>query len=189
MLGLGVLLDEPEDQLALAARVAGVDDVAHVLALGQLDDGIEPRLGFVHRLQVKVGRQHRQIGKAPLAALDVKLFRRLNLDQVANRRRNQPVVTFKILVVFFKLAGGRRDGAHDVLRNGWLFCDDESFHIHMYFFKPSISSGNISPPSAKTTLPSRRLALSSFSTTTTGRPLGFGSILATSPTSMAAGKL
>ena len=84
MFTFGVLLDQPEDQLAFTAGVTSVDDVAHVLAFGQLDDGVEPRLGLVHRLQVKVGRDHRQVGKAPLAALDVKLFRRLNLDQVTN---------------------------------------------------------------------------------------------------------
>ena len=41
----------------------------------------------------------------------------------------------------------------------------------MYFFKPSTSSGNISPLSANTTLPSRPSA-ETLSTTTTGSPAG-----------------
>ena len=48
---------------------------AHVLALGQLDHRVQARLGLVHRLQVEVRRNHRQVGKAPLAALDVEFLR------------------------------------------------------------------------------------------------------------------
>ena len=143
MLAFGVLLDQPEDELALTARVTGVDELADVLALGQLDDGVEPRLGLVHRLQIEIRRNHRQIGKAPFAALDVKLFRRLNFDQVANRRRDQPVFTLEILVVLFKLAYRRRHRADDVLRNRGLFCNHQSFHN--LFFKPSNPPENFSP--------------------------------------------
>ena len=111
----GVLLDQAKNQFALAARVTGINDVAHILALGQLDDGVEPRLGFVHRLEVEVRRNHRQIRKTPLAALDIKLFGRLNLDQVANSRSDHPVVAFKILVVLFEFARCGRHRPHDVL--------------------------------------------------------------------------
>ena len=45
-----VLLDQTEDQLALAARVTGVDNRAHVFALGQLDHGIQAGFSFVYRL-------------------------------------------------------------------------------------------------------------------------------------------
>src|SRR5574343_621384 len=55
----GVLLDQAKDQLTLAARVAGVDQRAHVFALGEFDHRVQARFGFVDRLQIKEGRQHR----------------------------------------------------------------------------------------------------------------------------------
>ena len=66
--------------------VAGVDQLAHVLALDQPDDRVEARLGLVDRRQLEVRRDHRQVREAPLAALDVELLRRLDLEQVADRR-------------------------------------------------------------------------------------------------------
>src|ERR671912_413830 len=48
-----------------AARVTGVDQVRYVRALGLLDDGVQPGLGLVYRLQVEVRRDHRQVRKAP----------------------------------------------------------------------------------------------------------------------------
>ena len=56
----------------------------HVLALGLLDHRVQARLGLVDRLQVEVGRDHRQVGEAPLAALDVEFLGRLDLHQVAD---------------------------------------------------------------------------------------------------------
>ena len=38
MLAFGILLDQPKNQLALPARVAGIDDGAHILALGEFDN-------------------------------------------------------------------------------------------------------------------------------------------------------
>ena len=124
VLAFGVLLDEPENQLAFAARVARIDYFVDVFSLCQFDDGVQPRLGFVHRFQVKVRRQHGQIGKAPLATLDIKLFGGLNFNKMADSGGDDPVVTFKILVVFFKLASRRRHGAHDVLRDRRFFCNN-----------------------------------------------------------------
>ena len=56
VLGFAVLLDQAEDQFTLAPCVTGVDKCAHVFAFRELDDGVEPRFGLVHRLQVKVRR-------------------------------------------------------------------------------------------------------------------------------------
>jgi hypothetical protein len=120
-----MLLDEPEDQLALAARVAGVDERAHVLALGELDDGVQPRLGLVDRREVEVRRDHRQVGEAPLAALHVELLRRLDLEQVADRRGHDVLLVLEVLVVLLELADLRRQRAHDVLRDRRLLGNDE----------------------------------------------------------------
>ena len=112
---LGVLGDQAEDELAFAARVAGVDEFAHVLALDQLDDGVEPALALVDGVQVEVRRDHRQVGKAPLAALHVELFRRLDLQQVAHGRGDEVVLAFEVLIVLLELARGGRQRPHDVL--------------------------------------------------------------------------
>jgi hypothetical protein len=120
-----VLHDQAEDQLTLAARVAGVDQRRHVLALDELDDGIEPRLGLVDRRQVEMRRDHRQMGKAPLAAFHVELFRRLDLHQVADRRGDDVFVVLEVLGVFLELAGGGRERPHDVLGDGGLLGNDE----------------------------------------------------------------
>src|ERR1019366_1205984 len=78
LLRLRMLLDQAKDELALAPRVAGVDELGDVLALDELDDGVEPTLCLVERRQVEMRRDHRQVREAPLAALDVELLRRLD---------------------------------------------------------------------------------------------------------------
>ena len=104
LLAAGVLHDQAEDQLALAPGVAGVDELRHVLALDQLDDGVQPRLGLVDRRQVEVRRHHRQVREAPLAALDVVLLRRLDLHQVADRRGDDVALVLEVLGVLLELA-------------------------------------------------------------------------------------
>ena len=125
----GVLLDQAEDQLALAPRVAGVDERAHVLAPGLPHHGVQARLGLVHRLQLEVRRNHRQVGEAPLAALDVVLLGRLDLHQVADGAGDDVALVLEMLVVLVELAGNGREGAHDVLRDRWFLCDDQCFHV------------------------------------------------------------
>ena len=75
----GILLNQAKNQLSFAARVARIDQCVHIFALGQLDHRVQAGFGLVHRLQIKVRRNHGQVGKTPFAAFDVKLFGRLNL--------------------------------------------------------------------------------------------------------------
>ena len=117
----GVLLNQAEDQLPFASRVTGVDDFVHVLALGQFDHGVQARLGLVDWLEVEVRRDHRQVRKAPLAALDVILLRGLDLDQVAYGAGDDIGVAFEVLIMFLKLAGHRCECTHDVLGDRRLF--------------------------------------------------------------------
>ena len=112
-----VLLDQAEDQLPFAARVTGVDDFGHVLALGLLDHRVQAALGLVHGLEVKVRRNHGQVGKAPLAALHVKLLGGLDLHQVAHGAGDHIAVVLEVVFVLFKLARHGRQRAHDVLRH------------------------------------------------------------------------
>ena len=123
----GVLLNQAEDQLALAPGVAGIDDLGDVFAFGQLDHRVQARLGFVHGFELKVRRNDRQVGKTPFAALDVKLFGRLNLHQVTHRAGDDVGVAFKVLVMLFELARRRRERTHDVLGYRGLFSNHQGF--------------------------------------------------------------
>ena len=61
--GLGVLHDQPEDQLALASGVAGIDECPHVLALHQLDQLLEAVVRLVDRFQIEMGRNDRKVSE------------------------------------------------------------------------------------------------------------------------------
>ncbi len=123
--GAGVVDDQAKDQLALAPGVAGVDDVADVLAPDLPDHGIEPGLGLVDRREVEVRRDHRQVREAPLAALDVVGLGGLDLDEVADGRGHDVARVLVVLVVLVELAGHGGQRAHDVLRDAGLLGDDE----------------------------------------------------------------
>ena len=122
-----VLLDEPKDQLAFTARVTGVDEGAHVFALGLFDHRVQTGFGFVHGLEVEEGRDHGQVGKAPFAAFYIELFGRLDFDQMPHGAGHHVLVVLEMLVVFFKFAAAGRQRAHDVLRHRGFFCDHQCF--------------------------------------------------------------
>ena len=105
----GVTHDITEDQLAFAARVTGVDQAADIFALDELGEELEPSLGLLNRLQVKVRWNHRQVCKRPFAALDLELVRHGDFDQVADGGGQHKVVVFKVIVVLFKSAQHARD--------------------------------------------------------------------------------
>ena len=97
-----------------------------VLALDQAVQHLQARLGLGDRVQREVRRNHRQVGEAPLAALDVVLFRHRDFQQVADGRRQHVLVGLEILIVLGEAA--QRLG--DVVRDGGLLGDDEGFgHI------------------------------------------------------------
>ena len=125
----GILLNQAKNQFPLSTRVARIYKCVHIFALGQLDHRVQAGFGLVHRLQIKVRRNHGQVGKTPFAAFDVKFFGCLNLYQMAYSAGNQVGVALKKLVVLFKFARHRRECAHDVLRHGGLFGYDQCFHL------------------------------------------------------------
>ena len=63
------------------------------------------------------------MGKTPLAALDVVLFRHGDFQQVADRRRQHVLLGLEVLIVLGEAA--QRLG--DVVRDGGLLGDDEGF--------------------------------------------------------------
>ena len=128
-----ILLDQSEDQFPLTARVTGIDQCRDVLALDLLDHRVQAGLGFVHGLEVKKGRNHRQMGKAPLATFHVVSLGRLNFHQVTHRAGHDIAVIFEMVFMLFKFAGHRGERPDDVLRNRWLLSDDQCL-AHAYAF-------------------------------------------------------
>ncbi len=120
-----VLLDQAKDQLALAPRVAGVDDGGDVLALDLLDHRTQAGLALVDRLQLEVRRHHRQVREAPLAALDVVGLRRTDLHQMAHRGGDDVLLALEVIGVLLELARDRGQRPHDVLRDRGFFCNDQ----------------------------------------------------------------
>ncbi len=108
LLRAGILLYQTENKLALTPRIAGVDQGVHVFALGLLHHRVQARFGLVHGLEVEIGRDNRQVGKAPLAAFHVKFLRGLNFHQVAHRAGDHIGFTFKVILVFLKFTCDRR---------------------------------------------------------------------------------
>ena len=121
--GLSVAGDVIEDQLALAARVTGVHQAVHILALDQLGQQLEAGLGFLHRLQFEVGRDHGQVGKGPLAALDLVFLGDHQFQQMADSRGENEVVALEIVVML----GETAKGFGDVGSDGRFFGNDELF--------------------------------------------------------------
>mmetsp|Transcript_3271 Transcript_3271/g.11449 ORF Transcript_3271/g.11449 Transcript_3271/m.11449 type:complete len:1068 (-) Transcript_3271:367-3570(-) len=135
---LRVLLDQAEDQFALAARVAGVDQGRDVLAADQLDEGVQPALVLVDRVEVEVRRDHRQMGEAPLATLDVELLGRGDLHQMAHGRADDVVLVLEVVVMLVELArhGGQR--ADDVLRHAGLLGNDQCLAHRVVSLRSSV---------------------------------------------------
>ena len=121
LLGAGVLGDEVEDQLTLAPRVTRVDEAGDVLALDQPGQQLEPVLGLLDRLDREVGRDHRQVGEGPLAALDLEFLGQGELEKVTDGRRQYIFVGLEVVLLLGEAA--QRTG--DVLRNGRFFRDDQ----------------------------------------------------------------
>jgi len=148
LVAAGVLLDQAKNQLPLAARVAGVDQRAHVPAPGLLDHCIEAALGLVHGLEVKVRRNHRQVRKTPLAALDLKLLGRLNFHQVADSAGDDIALVLEVVLMLVELARHGGQCAHDVLRHRRLFCNYQGLgHVG-----GSLASRTVRPGTARALL-------------------------------------
>ena len=65
------------------------------------------------------------MGEAPLAALDVELLGRLDLEQVADGGGDEVALALEVLVVLVELARDGRERADDVLRDGRLLGNDQ----------------------------------------------------------------
>ena len=113
------VVDGAEDKFALAPRVAGVDDLGHVLPAHEVPQHLE-LFGFV-RFQRKapVRGQDGQIVIAPLGVLFIVHIRARQLRQMPVAPAYKVAVSRKIAVVAF----GRAQHGGDGLGDGGLFRD------------------------------------------------------------------
>lgn len=118
--------DVVENELALAAGVAGVHNLGDIRALQQALKEIQARGGFFYGLEVEVVGDNRKVGEAPLAALFIHLIREAKFDKVADRRGDDVRVVFEIIV----LAGELPEGFGEIAGDGGFFGDNQGLgHI------------------------------------------------------------
>jgi hypothetical protein len=113
--------DLPEDQLALATRVAGVDDPIHVVAPEQLRDDANALALTLLLLDLEAIRDDRQHVESPPLELLVELFGRQQLEKVAHREAHQVGVALPVAFLFCESSEGPSDVAGDT----GLLGDDE----------------------------------------------------------------
>ena len=117
------LHDVAEDELAFAAGVAGVDQIADVLALDEAQQRFQPVFVLLDRLQREFRRDRRQVPEGPFAALDLLFLGHADLEQMPDRRRQHVVGAFEVVVVAREAAQRARDVGGD----GGLLGDDQCF--------------------------------------------------------------
>ena len=88
-----------------------------ILALGLAHHRSKATFGFIHGLDIKMRRYHRQMREAPFAAFDIVAFRRLYFQQMPHGAGDDIALVFKIVVEFVEFAHFRRERTHDVLSN------------------------------------------------------------------------
>ena len=121
LLGFRILRNQAENQLAFAPGVTCVDQGRDILALDQLVEHLEARLGLGDRIERKVRRNHRQMGEGPFAALDIVFFRNRDFQQVADRGGQDVFVGFKVLIVL----GEAAERLRDIVRDRRFLSNDE----------------------------------------------------------------
>ena len=124
------VIDVREDQLALAAGVAGVDDRLDIVVRHQPVD--RPQLlarPLVVRDQLELVREDREVGVAPFLELRVVLVGRRKADQVAHRPGDdvapvvgRAVLRFQVRLVL-RLLEESRERRREIARDGWLLSD------------------------------------------------------------------
>ncbi len=82
---LGILDDVTEDQFPLAPGVAGIHEHGDIFAFDELHQNFNRASFFSIGSKSKCGRDDRQIGECPFAALDLELFGHGNREQMADR--------------------------------------------------------------------------------------------------------
>jgi len=110
---LEVARDLAEDQLALAAGVAGVDEAVHVVALRELLDHADAVRLPLLLLELERLGQDREHVERPALVLVVDLFRLEQLEQVPDREGHDEAIALPVALVLGESAQRRRDVARD----------------------------------------------------------------------------
>ena len=87
--------DVVENEFALAAGVAGIDDAVHVLALGELEDLLEAGFRALDGIEIKVLGDGREDLEIPRKLFAVGAHRHAQLDEVADGGGDDGLVIFK----------------------------------------------------------------------------------------------
>ena len=120
LFGLGILDDITKNQFPFAAGVASVDQAVHILAFEQAQKKLEAVPAFLDGLQIEPFRNDRQMGKCPLAALDLDAFRQAKLQQMADGGRQDKALALEMVLHF----GEPPESFGNVGRHRRLFRDD-----------------------------------------------------------------
>src|SRR5918996_4619685 len=96
------LYEITKDELAFAPGIARVNQQIDIFSLNQAFQGIEARLRFLNRLQLKLIWNDRKIRETPFAAFDVQLAWQGKLDQMSKRGRNDVTIIFKMIAFLFE---------------------------------------------------------------------------------------
>jgi hypothetical protein len=113
--------DLPEDQLALAAGIAGVHQPVDVLALQQLLEGSDAVRLPLLLLELVARRDHRQVGEGPALVLGIDLLGLEQLEEVTHGEAHDVVVALPEAVLLPETSQ-RRD---DVASHARLLGDDQ----------------------------------------------------------------
>jgi hypothetical protein len=125
----GGVIDVREDQLALAAGVARVDDVVDLVALDQLVDSRQLLLGLVVvGDELELLGQDRQVREAPLLQLRVVRVGLREPDEVADRPGDHVVVPDQAGLVLGLLEGTRQRAGEVAGNRRFLGYDERLSH-------------------------------------------------------------
>ena len=113
-----------ENELALAAGVAGVDDFADVFSGDQFLQVSEDVLRFIDRLELELLRDNWKSFQTPESVFFlVDVLRHEELGDMADGRRDNVFIVLVVATLLRHLA----QGARKVARNAGFFGDDERF--------------------------------------------------------------
>jgi hypothetical protein len=121
--GIRMLQDVAEDQLPLAAGIAGIDEAGHVLAPDELDQQLEPRFGLLDRREVEARRNDGEMLERPAAGAGVVFFGSAQFEQMPYGRREDVIRALEVIAVPLETA----ERARDIRRDRWFLRDDELF--------------------------------------------------------------
>ena len=123
--------DVAENEFALAAGVAGVDDGVHVLAFCEFEDLLKADFGIGFGVEIKLIRDGGEHVELPRQFFAIRAHWHAQLDEVADCGSNQSLVVFEVNIAagsfFFELAEDLGEDLGKVGHDAGFLGDDECF--------------------------------------------------------------